>query len=108
MRWIRGRFQYGFGILLNAYGPANGGFVFVLNICAGPISVFFMVVIIEPSLICLSYGDIVVDIEAEIICHGFFFFLCTYSDILQIIILLFLIKKIWRILSNSYKYIINN
>lgn len=32
IRWTRGRFQYGFGIRENAYGPANGGRVFVLKI----------------------------------------------------------------------------
>lgn len=60
MRCTRGRFQYGFGIRLNAYGPANGGRVFVLSTCAGPMSVFLIVVTWRPFLISLSYGDCVV------------------------------------------------
>lgn len=35
-----GLFQWGFGIRLNAYGPANGGLVNDLNTFGGPRSVF--------------------------------------------------------------------
>lgn len=61
IRCIRGRFQYGFGIREKAYGPANGGRVFVISRCAGPISVFLIVVTVLPCKISLSYGDCVVD-----------------------------------------------
>lgn len=44
-----GIFRNGFGIRLNANGPASGGFVFFLNICGGPTSVF-NVVYFDPSI----------------------------------------------------------
>lgn len=51
------RFHFDFGIRLNAYGPANGGFVFVRNRCAGPMSDFFFVNIILRPGISFSNGD---------------------------------------------------
>lgn len=56
---MRGRFQYGFGMREKAYGPASGGRVFVLNTCAGPISVFLTVVKLRPYEISFSTGEAV-------------------------------------------------
>lgn len=61
IRCTRGRFQYGFGIRENAYGPASGGRVFVFRTCAGPMSVFFIVVTVLPCKISLSYDEMVED-----------------------------------------------
>lgn len=66
IRCTRGRSQYGFGIREKAYGPANGGRVFVLKTWAGPMSVFLTVVRLRPYEISFSYGEAVDDgITAE-------------------------------------------
>lgn len=91
--WVsktRCRFHFDFGILDQLYGPAKGGFVFVRRTCAGPISVFFTVVISPNPNISFSNGNFVGLTLAKNFFFKYLFLMQIYKDYVQQSVSLFL------------------